>query len=217
MKVFTSGYHFALFLLASASFSNQFNAATAEEEPCAPVSTVTDFDVDSFVSKPWYAHQQAPTEYVPIERNYCTRAKYNKRQSNTFLGYEIDVDNYTQDAEGNKYGGQLCATIVGDGKLAVAPCFLPKLLAGPYWVLAYEEERGFALVSGGQPSFRSENGMGCTTGKGVNDSGLWIFLRSRDRDEELIDEIRAMAADMDIDISVMNDVDQTNCVEVLTE
>eukprot|EP00957_Ditylum_brightwellii_P039803 3013723-Ditylum_brightwellii.AAC.1 len=59
--------------------------------------------------------------------------------------------------------------------------------------------------------------MGCTTGKGVNDSELWIYLRSRDRDEELIDEIRAMAADMDIDVSVMNDVDQTNCVDVLTE
>mmetsp|Transcript_7164 Transcript_7164/g.9721 ORF Transcript_7164/g.9721 Transcript_7164/m.9721 type:complete len:214 (-) Transcript_7164:140-781(-) len=204
MKGFTS----ALILLASA-FTNQ--GVAAEDKPCKPVVTVSGFDIDTFISKPWYAHQQAPTEYVPIERNFCTRAMYAKKESKSILGYEIDVDNFTEDADGNKYGGKLCATIVDDAKLAVAPCFLPTVFAGPYWVLAYDEEKGYAFVSGGQPMYRSENGEGCTTGKGENDSGLWIFLRSRERDEDLIDEIRQMAKDMDIDVSVMNDVDQTNC------
>ena len=35
------------------------------------------------------------------------------------------------------------------GKLEVAPCFLPTALAGPYWVLDYSEEEGYALISGG--------------------------------------------------------------------
>lgn len=37
------------------------------------------------------------------------------------------------------------------GKLEVAPCFLPTALAGPYWVLDYSEEEGYALISGGEP------------------------------------------------------------------
>ena len=37
------------------------------------------------------------------------------------------------------------------GKLEVAPCFLPTALAGPYWVLDYSEEEGYALISGGGP------------------------------------------------------------------
>ena len=34
------------------------------------------------------------------------------------------------------------------GKLEVAPCFLPTVAAGPYWVLDYSEEEGYALISG---------------------------------------------------------------------
>jgi hypothetical protein len=34
------------------------------------------------------------------------------------------------------------------GKLEVAPCFLPTVAAGPYWVLEYSEEEGYALISG---------------------------------------------------------------------
>ena len=39
------------------------------------------------------------------------------------------------------------------GKLEVAPCFLPTALAGPYWVLDYSEEEGYALISGGDLYF----------------------------------------------------------------
>uniref|UniRef100_A0A7S4NK35 Uncharacterized protein n=1 Tax=Odontella aurita TaxID=265563 RepID=A0A7S4NK35_9STRA len=87
---------------------------------------------------------------------------------------------------------------------------LSVLFSGPYWVLAYNEEKGYALVSGGQPEVRTKNGL-CTVGEGVNDSGLWIFLRSMERDDALIEEARSIAKKFEIDLSILNDVDQTNC------
>ena len=76
-------------------------------------------------------------------------------------------------------------------------------------MLAHDETKGYALISGGQPSIRTDSG--CITGDGVNDSGLWIFLRTRERNDSLIEEVREVARKFEIDLSVLNDVDQTNC------
>lgn len=61
-------------------------------------------------------------------------------------------------------------------KLKVAPCFLPKVFSGDYWVVAYSESEGYALVSGGQPTKQGQNGL-CTTGTGRNGSGLCCIVR----------------------------------------
>merc|ERR1712232_1544179 len=109
---------------------------------------------------------------------------YNIRDEKTFWGYTVDVMNYAEDEEGKSYGGDLCAINDKSGdpaKLNVAPCFLPTSFAGPYWVLAYDE------------------------------SGLWIFLRSQERNETLIDKVRDIATSQKIDVSILLDVDQTNC------
>merc|ERR1740138_1575308 len=96
------------------------------------------------------------------------------------------------------------------GELAVQPCFLFGLTgartAGPYWVIAVdEEEYSWAVVSGGQPTEvvvaeaadggaysggsssssklsssggSSSGGVKCTTkSSGINGSGLWLFTR----------------------------------------
>jgi hypothetical protein len=110
---------------------------------------------------------------LPLDQNYCTRAQYTIRDSPTFpWGYTVDVNNFAQDALGNDYGGPLCAFQENESsaKLAVAPCFLPKFAAGPYWIIAYDEAEGYALVSGGQPTIPGENG-GCKTGTGTQQ--LW--------------------------------------------
>lgn len=58
----------------------------------------------------------------------------------------------------------------------------------------------------------SGNGDGlCRTGTGINDSGLWIFSRSPERDESLIATVRQIAVDAGFDVSVLNDVDHTSC------
>ena len=50
-----------------------------------------------------------------------------------------------------------------------------------YWVLAFDNSAGFALVSGGPPTH--EGSGGCRTCTGTNGSGLWLFTRQRARDE----------------------------------
>jgi lipocalin len=172
------------------------------------------------IAKPWYIHQQAEINYNPIEQNYCVKAEYNIRDSPTLNGYTVDVDNLARDADGNEFGGRLCAFQTGDSgtdlsKIKVAPCILPKLFAGPYWVIAYDEDEGYALISGGQPTI--DTGNGCKTGDGTNNSGLWIFLRTPSRDEAKIQMIRGIAEEAGFDLSVLNDVDHSDCGYIPTE
>ena len=103
----------------------------------------------------------------------------------------------------------MCAYQTGDSgtdlsKLEVAPCFLPKYFAGPYWIVAYNETEGYALISGGQPTIVTDDG--CKSGDGTNNSGLWIFTRSQERDTELVAKVRTIASEAGFDLSVLNDV-----------
>ena len=90
---------------------------------------------------------------------------------------------------------------------------MPTQFAGPYWIVAYNEDEGYALISGGQPDEVSENGIefGCRSGTGINNSGLWIFTRAQVRDEALINKVRGIAFDAGFDLSVFLDVDHTTC------
>jgi lipocalin len=190
--------------------------SSAQGQECKTVNTVDEFDIETYASAPWYVHQQAVTRYSPLDQNYCTRAEYEVRESSSFWGYSVNVNNYAQDADGNEYGGTLCAyqTQLSDSKLAVAPCFLPKFAAGPYWVVAYNEDEGYALVSGGQPTIPADPDgatAGCRTGEGINNSGLWIFSRKPERDDTLIETVRGIAKDAGFDLTVLNDVSQEGC------
>ena len=92
----------------------------------------------------------------------------------------------------------------------VGPCFLPRLpgvTVGPYWVLEYNEEEGYALVSGGQPTTRTPDG--CVGGSGTYDAGLWIFTRQQQRDPALVEKVRGLAKAQGFDVSVLKDVNQT--------
>merc|ERR1712190_210747 len=42
-------------------------------------------------------------------------------------------------------------------------------------------------------------------------AGLWIFTRQQRRDEALVQKVRQMAQSKGFDLSVLNDVDQSNC------
>jgi hypothetical protein len=136
------------------------------------------------------------------------------------------VYNYAEDKDGNSSGGSLCASVDNPdiaSQLAVAPCFLPKSLDGPYWVVAYNEQEGFALISGGQPKEVVSNEVGCggsstgvccKTGDGTNGSGLWIFTRSPTRNATLINKVRRIAKRAGFATSVLFNVDHTECPNV---
>mmetsp|Transcript_440 Transcript_440/g.634 ORF Transcript_440/g.634 Transcript_440/m.634 type:complete len:249 (+) Transcript_440:809-1555(+) len=182
------------------------------EEGCKEVTTQENFDLEKFISAKWYVQQQMEVDYLPKSRNFCVTAEYSKR-SFSFFGYTINVKNLAFESDKTtKQQGDLCASEDGSddpAKLQVAPCFLPKAFAGPYWVVSYDEEQGYALISGGQPTIPGTNG--CRTGSGTNNSGLWIFTRNQVRDDELVNRVRSIAQEKGFDISVLNDVDQTSC------
>jgi len=187
--------------------------------PPANFSSVQGFDLKSFVRGRWHIQQQMPVSYLPKSQNRCVYAEYELLQKKTFWGYEVQVHNHAEDvAPPHKIhdsGSFLCAKVVDEmtGKLAVAPCFVPSGTAGPYWVIAYNESEGYALISGGPPS-KSASG-GCRAGEGVNGAGLWIFTRRQQRDEELVQNVRKIAASKGFDLSVLNDVDQSECTGAL--
>lgn len=185
---------------------------------CAPVTTQPNFDVDAYISGRWYIQQQMVTHYLPESQNYCVYAEYQKLDKPTTWGYTIQVHNHaeTRDHKAHDSGKFICAKPDGSGdpaKLNVGPCFLPRLpgwTTGPYWILAFDNSKGYALVSGGQPTIETSDGL-CKTGSGVNGAGLWIFTREQQRNDALIQEVRGIAQSKGFDLSVLNDVDQSNC------
>lgn len=200
-------------------------------KPCPKITTDPAFDMEAlktYVSKRWFVHEQAVTTYLPIERNYCVTAEYKLLPSKTFWGYSLEVNNKAKNADGEDFGGILYAAQTNENtepaKLEVAPGFLPRFLAGPYWILEYQEsdetsgEEGYALIIGGQPTVRTPadgpGGLpgGCKTKNRwiTSSGGLWIFTRSPVRNETLIAEIKERAVETyDLDVNVLNPVSHT--------
>jgi len=182
---------------------------------CPDVQTQSGFDLDTFISKPWFIQQQMETEYLPASKNYCVNAVYTKKDSATIWGYTISVRNRAQEADGTQSDsgdGFLCAYGYDSNdpaKLAVAPCWLPTGFSGSYWVLAHNEAEGYALISGGQPTLATPRG--CRTGTGTNDAGFWIFAREPQPDFALVEKVRGMAQAQGFDLSVLNNVSHANC------
>jgi len=169
----------------------------------------------SGTTEKWYTQQQMVVSYLPADYFRCVTAQYKLLDNATLFGYNIQVVNHAENAEGKALGPltTLCAKVVDKsaGKSEVAPCFLPTFLAGKYWVVTFDKEEDWALVSGGPPTVKGEDG--CRTGAGVNDSGLWIFTRARARNEALLAKVRSIAKSKGYDVTVLKDVDHTNCEE----
>jgi len=129
------------------------------------------------------------------------------------------VHNYANEGGVNNiiHDAQLCATIRDPqndpGRLAVGPCFLEfldRFAFGPYFIVAYDEAEGYALVSGGSPTIPTKDGL-CTTQRGFNNAGLWVFSRSNVRDETLIQKVREIAVSKGFDVDVLEDVQHVGC------
>jgi lipocalin len=166
--------------------------------------------------------QQAENTYTSRDSDQCVTAQYVKKGYKTFWGYDIGVYNVASNGAGDQMVGELCASVQSSGKLKVAPCFLPKWSAGPYWIVDYQEgdddEDGYALISGGQPKNLVSTGADantcgkdgtspcCKTGDGVNNSGLWIFTRQKNASAELVNKVRTIAKEKGFATSVLFDV-----------
>jgi len=213
----------ASFITVTSAIASVLSGAVASDS-CRPVTTVGNFSLAEYASAPWYVQEQAENTYTPRDRDRCVTAQYGIKDDSlpwwkrSFWGYSVDVYNYAEDAGGSSFGGSLCADYDRDtpSMLKVAPCFLPKLFAGPYWVVAYQEgDDGYALVSGGQPEevVAGESDCGpegteacCKTGDGINNSGLWILTRQANPSEALVGQVREIAKQKGFATSVLFEV-----------
>lgn len=190
---------------------------------CPPegFSSIQDFDLDSFMSVRWFIQQQMETKDIPASWNHCVQAEYKMRKKPGVWNYKVAVYQHAEEADGTVHdtlvpgsrNSYLCAKIKNAkrGQLVAAPCKLPPIVSGPYWVLAYSKEEGYALVSGGPPTVAAAGG--CRTGRGIVRAGLWIFTRQQQRNATLVKEVRQIAAHKGLDLSVLNDVNQTHCTK----
>jgi lipocalin len=180
-----------------------------------------------------------PVKYQPITALNCVTAKYrlSEKQNKAtpaslvqpllrWLRYSpnqvgIDVFNYanTDRVNGPPQIGNLSAVILDPirypGQLLVGPSFLPRLLWGPYWVIAAggktaDDGYEWAVVSGGPPKLVGKTGY-CKTGNGTNDSGLWIFTAEPIVNAAMIEQLRQIAQGMGFDTSVLVPVNQAGC------
>ena len=146
-------------------------------QTCKTVKTLDEFDIVQYASKKWYSHQQRPVQFNSEARFYCITAEYSFLDPMNVpfepLGiknqYDIKVFNKGQDVDGNVFtsddetaeGGipvpsPLCAgqrVFEGDkdSELTVGFCSISVFAFGPsnYWVLAYNEDEGTVLITGG--------------------------------------------------------------------
>lgn len=194
---------------------------------CPEVETVgsAQFDLTEWVRKTWYIQAQQVTGYQPKSALHCVAATYNlEGKSVPFFGGSVaSVYNYANlekvnGANQNPENTILCARSNDDddtSRLAVAPCFLPNLFAGPYWVLAIGKESNsdaysWAIVIGGQPTERYADG--CTTKEsGINESGLWLFSRAPVASEETMAAMYQALKDRGIARSRLVPVPQEGC------
>jgi hypothetical protein len=176
----------------------------------------------------WYVQQQQLNGYQSEEELFCVVATYDsseKLKVPFFDGTVVAVHNYENKDEVNgpvestdkNIPKGLCARQPNStlaAELLVAPCFLPNVLAGPYWIIAFGTkptgEYTWGLISGGSPTVKFDDG--CTTKeKGVNGSGLWIFTREPVASEETLNEARAKLKELGYTLQRLKNVAQKGC------
>merc|ERR1712039_601848 len=146
--------------------------------------------------------------YQPEESLYCVTATYERGTDAgvpLFDGEVIEV--YNQANQGAVNGPlqnddeqTLCARLQDEsepGKLSVAPCFLPNLFSGAYWIIAIGRngsgQYDWAVVIGGEPTEKFHDGCTTTT-TGINGAGLWLFSRTPVASEEVVANMKAALA-----------------------
>jgi len=198
-------------------------AVLAASSDCPPVTPKQDFNITEFVRATWYVQEQQANAYQQESDLYCVAATYNEEGKKVpfFKRPAITVYNY---ANKDKVNGALSnpkkRVLCGrqpdkdePAKLSVAPCFLPNIFAGPYWVLGAgpsNDNYEWMVVSGGQPTEKYDDG--CTTKKdSINNSGLWILARQQVIKDEHLATAKSILVDKGYTLSQLKKVPQEGC------
>ena len=221
-----------LFFLAQSTTTLKLTSAHKLIEPdchsnctLVPLQTQPPVNLTEYVRASWYIQQQQLTSYQTLRDLYCVTATYNVDQRSKvpfFHGQVISVYNYAnQDGINgpNQNNNQtvLCARVTNSSspeKLIVAPCFLPNIFGGPYYILAAGPEPElyeWAIVIGGQPTVNMGNNT-CTTAEDkINNSGLWLFSRKPQLESEKIEKMKQILLQRNVSTQLLKPVVQTGC------
>ena len=191
---------------------------------CPVVNTVDNFNITEYARDTWYIQKQQVTPYLPLNTNYCVTASYrvSNRSVPFYRGTVLDVYNSADYGEVNgmninSRNFTLCARVPNasePSKLLVAPCFLPNLFGGDYWVVVAgpsTDNYQYAVVSGGQPHVQYPDG--CTTRNDtMNNSGLWLFTREKNASSSLLELLMNKTRSLGYTLSQLNSVQQNGCL-----
>jgi len=182
------------------------------------------FNTSEYLRASWYVQQQQVTGYQPKENLYCVVQTLNVEGAKVpfYSGVVTTVYNF---ATAGKVNGppqntanetKLCARQPNDRVRAAiinAPCFLPNLLAGDYWVVAIGPSPAsyeWAIISAGQPTVQYKDG--CTTKTtGTNGAGLWLFTRDAMPSKDVVPMMRQQLVTMGYTLDQLIDVPQQGC------
>lgn len=198
-------------------------AFAAAAGACPTVTTDQQFNLTEWVRKTWFIQEQQIVDYQPVSSFYCVSATYNLEGTTVpfYSGTVVTVYNYANNDKvngelTNKNNMTLCARAnnADASRLSVAPCFLPNLFAGPYWVLgigrAPDGTYEWAVVIGGEPTV--EHPDGCTTKEeGTNGAGLWLFTRDRVASKASLSAMHKLLASKGVARSRLHTVAQAGC------
>merc|ERR1711939_759848 len=223
----TVSLRFALLVFLGVSFGfasgSKVLNATSSSSSCKTVDAI-DLNVTEYTRATWYSQMQQITKYLPTNTFYCVAATYETDTTKKvpfFSGKVIAVNNYANvdkvnGKNQNDDGTVLCARVPDSnkpGKLEVAPCFLPNILSGDYWVVAAGPSSSnyeWAIISGGQPTVQYDDG--CTTKEtGTNGSGFWFFTREKIASQDTLDAMKAKAKSLGFTLSRLHSVTQEGC------
>lgn len=215
-----------IFVFIVLSINNNY-AHTICHNNCTPIKLQTHPSVNltEYIRASWYIQEQQLTGYQRLSDLYCVTATYNIDQRSKvpfFEGKVISVYNYAnQDRVNgtnmNNNQTVLCARVTNSSapeKLVVAPCFLPNILGGPYYILAAGPETDFyewAIIIGGQPTNYVGNNTCTTYEDQINNSGLWLFSRKPQLVKEKIEKMKQILQQQNISTQLLKPVVQQGC------
>lgn len=193
---------------------------------CQKVETVDEVDIELFIKHTWYIQAQQIVSYQQPDQLFCVTATYalENRTVPLFDGQVLSVYNYANnkhvngDPTNTKDGMVLCARIPNakdPTKLLVAPCFLPNIAGGQYWIIGLGKQQDrylWAVISGGPPIQEYPDG-GCTTLiNKTNHAGLWIFSSTPIMDDTWYQEAIILLKEKGYTLSELYPVEQKGCL-----
>jgi len=194
------------------------------ECPTVELQTNPEVNITEYIRASWYIQEQQINGYQSKDDLYCVIATYNIDNKSTvpfFGGTVFSVYNYANSDRVNGPSTNNSTVLCGrqrdsdhPEKLSVAPCFIPNLLSGPYWIIATNdnsENYEWSVISGGQPTVKVSNTTCTTKESGVNGSGLWILSREQILSVDKIQYIKKIMLTKGIAVSELLPVEHKGC------